>query len=127
MGADLGLFLERGSNDVIQVPELETGEFVAMEEYIPRVSEQDDVKGWLTERKYRVPVYIVTGVKIARGASVSLERTREVDARVGVSGPESSNWSLDSPRIQQNRFPSQPTHRKPRFLHFLLIFQLPES
>ncbi|KAK4641741.1 hypothetical protein QC761_503510 [Podospora bellae-mahoneyi] len=75
MGAHLGLFLERGSNDVIQVPELETGEFVATEEYIQRVSEQDDVKGYLTERKYRVPVYIVTGVKIARGASVSLERT----------------------------------------------------
>ncbi|KAK4652898.1 hypothetical protein QC762_503510 [Podospora pseudocomata] len=68
MGADLGLFFERGSND--------------------RVSEPDDVKGYLTERKYRVPVYIVTGVKIARGASVSLERTREADARVGVSGPE---------------------------------------
>ncbi|KAK4675341.1 hypothetical protein QC764_503510 [Podospora pseudoanserina] len=88
MGADLGLFLERGSNDVIQVPELETGEFVATEEYIQRVSEQDDVKGYLTERRYRAPVYIVTGVKIARGASVSLERTREVDARVGVSGLE---------------------------------------
>ncbi|KAK0659787.1 hypothetical protein QBC41DRAFT_44080 [Cercophora samala] len=88
VGGDLGLFLERGSNDEIQVPELETREFVATEEYINKVLKQDSVRGYLDERKYRAPVYIVTGVKIARGALVSLEKTKEVDARVGLSGPE---------------------------------------
>lgn len=85
IGVDLGLFLERNSDDVIKAEKLVTNEFRATDDYVKEVIEKPDVKHYLQGRKYRVPVYMVTGIKVAKGASINREASTEVDAKAGAS------------------------------------------
>ncbi|KAK0716014.1 hypothetical protein B0H67DRAFT_489990, partial [Lasiosphaeris hirsuta] len=87
-GIDLGLFLERNFNDVIKAGDLETHDFVATDDYVSQVLEKPDVKAYLGGRKYRVSVSMVTGLKIAKGASVSLEQGNQADVSASITGPE---------------------------------------
>ncbi|KAI0439845.1 hypothetical protein F4803DRAFT_22314 [Xylaria telfairii] len=68
-GADTGLFLERNSKDVIIAPELQTHEFFVTDEYVKNVLAQDGVKNYMKRRNYRVPIYMVSGLKIAKGGA----------------------------------------------------------
>ncbi|RTE80931.1 hypothetical protein BHE90_004562 [Fusarium euwallaceae] len=88
VGADLGLFLERNSKDVINAGELHTHEFTATDEYVSNVMKQDVVKMYLEEFKYEIPLYMVTGLKIAKGASVNLDDGVKFDAKLGITMPE---------------------------------------
>ncbi|KAI0857484.1 hypothetical protein F4860DRAFT_356993 [Xylaria cubensis] len=88
-GVDIGLFLERKSNDVINAPELQTHEFFITDEYVNNVFAQGAVKSYMKRRKYRTPVYMVSGLKIAiGGASVNPDITTKTEGKVGVTGPE---------------------------------------
>ncbi|KAI0452815.1 hypothetical protein F5B21DRAFT_319035 [Xylaria acuta] len=89
LGVGIGLFLERRSNDVIIAPELQTHEFFVTDEYVRNVLGQDPVKSYMKRRNYRIPVYMVTGLKIAKGgATVNPDVTTKIDGAVGVTGPE---------------------------------------
>ncbi|KAI0186316.1 hypothetical protein EV127DRAFT_411264 [Xylaria flabelliformis] len=88
-GVNIGLFLERKSNDVINAPELQTHEFFITDEYVKNVFAQGAVKSYMKRRKYRTPVYMVSGLKIAiGGASVNPDITTKIEGKVGVIGPE---------------------------------------
>ncbi|KAI1123343.1 hypothetical protein F5Y10DRAFT_252054 [Nemania abortiva] len=88
-GIDIGLFFERNSKDIIIAPELQTHEFFVTDEYIEKVLEKEGVRNYLERRKYRIPVYVVCGLKIAKGgSSVNPDVTTTIDGRVGVTGPE---------------------------------------
>jgi hypothetical protein len=87
LSVDLGLFLERNSKDVISAPELQTEEFSITGEYVDKVLSKTAVKAYLERREYKVPVYMVRGVKVAKGgAKVNVEADSTVDAKAGV-GP----------------------------------------
>lgn len=58
---NLGIFLERNSDDVIKANELHTNEFFVTEKYVKDVVAQNDVKLYLEGREYKVPVYMVSG------------------------------------------------------------------
>ncbi|KAI1739125.1 hypothetical protein F4680DRAFT_148990 [Xylaria scruposa] len=86
---DISVFLERNSNDVIIAPELQTHEFFVTNEYVKSVLAQDAVKNYMERRKYRIPVYMVNGLKVAKGgATVNPGVTTKIDGQVGVTGPE---------------------------------------
>ncbi|KAI1752134.1 hypothetical protein F4782DRAFT_158412 [Xylaria castorea] len=88
-GVRIGLFLERSSNDVIIAPEFQTHEFFVTDEYVKNVLAQDAVKNYMKRRNYRIPVYMVSGLKVAKGgASVNPDVTMKIDGKVGVMGPE---------------------------------------
>ncbi|KAI0906334.1 hypothetical protein F4823DRAFT_80457 [Ustulina deusta] len=88
-GVNITLFLAQNSKDVIIAPELQTHEFFVTDEYIAKVLAQDAVKTYMKRRKYRIPVYMVSGLKIAKGgASVNPDVTTKIDGKVGISGPE---------------------------------------
>ncbi|KAI0103354.1 hypothetical protein GGR51DRAFT_254079 [Nemania sp. FL0031] len=88
-GVNIGLFLERNSKDVIITPELETHEFFVTDDYVKKVLEQAAVKAYMERRKYRIPVYMVSGLKIAKGGgSVNPDITTKIDGNIGVTGPE---------------------------------------
>ncbi|KAL2670056.1 hypothetical protein Neosp_014937 [[Neocosmospora] mangrovei] len=88
VSADLGLFLERNSKDVINAGELHTHEFIATDEYIGDVLKQDVIKMYLEDFNYHKSLYMITGLKIARGASVHLDDSVKIDAKLGITLPE---------------------------------------
>jgi hypothetical protein len=81
---DIELFFERNSRDVIRADTLETQTFVVTREYVTKVLEQPSVAAYLKNAGYK-PVYIVSGVKIAKGAAVNMTRSIDVDAEIGMS------------------------------------------
>lgn len=86
VGIDLGLFFERNSDDVIRAGELETHEFHATDAYVAEAVAKPAVRRYLEDRRYRTPpLYMVTGLKIARGAVVNRDLTARVDASSGIS------------------------------------------
>ncbi|TRX94163.1 hypothetical protein FHL15_004931 [Xylaria flabelliformis] len=88
-GVDISLSLERNSNDVIIAPELQTHEFFVTDEYVKSVLAQDAVKNYMKRRNYRIPVYMVGGLKIAKGgATVNPDVTTKIDGKIGVMGTE---------------------------------------
>lgn len=87
IGAELGLIFERGSTDLIKAGTLETYEFIATDEYVGEVLNKPNVKSYLEGRQYRVPVYMVTGLKIAKGGSVSLGQKTEAGTSGGLDRP----------------------------------------
>ncbi|RSL79811.1 hypothetical protein CEP51_007060 [Fusarium floridanum] len=103
VSADLGLFLERNSKDVISAGELHTHEFIATDEYVSKVIKQDAVKMYLKDSKYAVPVYMITGLKIAKGASVNLDDGVKLDAKVGVTLPKAVADAKPVIQIIRNR------------------------
>lgn len=88
VSADLGLFLEHNSKDVISAGELHTHEFIATDEYVGKVVKQDVVRMYLEDFKHKIPLYMITGLKIAKGASVHLDDGTKVDAKLGITLPE---------------------------------------
>ncbi|KAJ8128960.1 hypothetical protein O1611_g4673 [Lasiodiplodia mahajangana] len=88
-GVGIRLFLERNSKDVVTAPELQTHEFFVTEEYIKKVLSQEAVKTYMKRRNYRIPVYMVCGLKIAKGgASVNPDVTTKIEGNIGVTGPD---------------------------------------
>ncbi|KAL8296016.1 hypothetical protein RB600_001483 [Gaeumannomyces tritici] len=89
VGVDMGLLLERHSKDVIKAGELHTHEFVASDEYVTGVMQTAAVKIYVDAfEKNPVPLYMITGLKIAKGMSVNLNDDTKVDAKLGVTLPD---------------------------------------
>lgn len=67
---------------------LETRYFVPDEEYLERALGDPGVQAFLHVKNWRAPVYMITGIKIARGASVSAESSsgRSARAELKVDG-----------------------------------------
>ncbi|KAI1052735.1 hypothetical protein LB507_009829 [Fusarium sp. FIESC RH6] len=88
---------------------LETKYFLPDDDYFAQVIEDPGVQAYFQVHNWRKPVYVITGIKITRGASVSTESSKrrsgqaelKVDATsVGAdvqAGPEAS-WESDKKR-----------------------------
>ncbi|KAH8686377.1 hypothetical protein BGZ61DRAFT_548062 [Ilyonectria robusta] len=131
VGVDVGLFLERNSTDIIKADILETHTFRVTDKYVNDVVQSPNVKAYLECRKYEKPIYMVTGLKVTKGASVNVERDTTADVKVGPHGPVnvhpifqcirklSENISFDSQtpfilafRVRRITFVQQkPTHK----------------
>ncbi|KAI0881977.1 uncharacterized protein GGS22DRAFT_171259 [Annulohypoxylon maeteangense] len=63
---------------------LETRYFLPDEDYLAQALEDTGVQAYLQVHNWRKPVYIITGIKIARGASISTESNVERSAQAGL-------------------------------------------
>ncbi|KAK3343413.1 hypothetical protein B0T25DRAFT_593127 [Lasiosphaeria hispida] len=103
-GADISVGLEKGADDVISAEELETQEMeldTVDDEFLTASMQAPSVKAYLAGCRDPPPaLYMVTGLKIVYGASVTTGSTASFDASAGAeAGGESLlkliefNWS----------------------------------
>ncbi|KAI6764373.1 hypothetical protein HG530_008162 [Fusarium avenaceum] len=94
LGLGAGASIERAkdSNNVISCKHLETHTFNPTDSYIEESMKNKDVKAFMRSSRFRVPVYMVTGLKVARGSSAttSTHRHMSVEQDVSVLPPEAS-------------------------------------
>ncbi|KAJ4123172.1 hypothetical protein NW768_009700 [Fusarium equiseti] len=88
---------------------LETKYFIPEDDYFEQVLEDAGVQAYFQVHNWRKPVYLITGIKIAKGASVSTEsskgRSAQTELKVDATGlgsdvqvgPEAS-WESNSKR-----------------------------
>ncbi|KAF4463388.1 hypothetical protein FALBO_9781 [Fusarium albosuccineum] len=87
---------------------LETKYFVPGDDYLTRAVQDLGVQAYFEVTKWRKPVYLITGIKIAKGASVATQSSTETSVQVELKadattfsapvevGPEASWASKDS-------------------------------
>lgn len=80
-----------GTGEFLTVKELLTRTFIPDEEYTRKSLEIPKVMTYVTTRKLEVPVYMVTGIMVATGASWSSTKTkaREATVQAGLEAPGS--------------------------------------
>ncbi|KAL2678786.1 hypothetical protein Neosp_009537 [[Neocosmospora] mangrovei] len=88
---------------------LETKYFLPDDDYFAQILKDAGVQAYLHVHNWRKPIYLITGIKIARGASVSIESSIERSAQAGLKvdatgvgapinvGPEAS-WETEKKR-----------------------------
>ena len=74
LGADVSVGRKNGREDVYQFRRLETKYFEPDAAYIQKSLQQEGVQAYVSATRYQKPIYMVTGVKIARGAAVTSKR-----------------------------------------------------
>ncbi|KAH6972975.1 hypothetical protein BKA56DRAFT_734724 [Ilyonectria sp. MPI-CAGE-AT-0026] len=87
VGVDDDLFLEGNSTDIIKADILETHTFRVTKRYVNKVVKSPNVDAYLEIRKYEKPIYMVTGLKITKGASVNVGRDTTPDVNIEPHGP----------------------------------------
>src|SRR5579862_2168369 len=85
---DTSVSVDSVKNDVYKFRELETRIFQPTDEYIEETVQYPQVARFAQKNRYRKPIFMITGVKIARGANISKEvaRVRELSAKTGIYG-----------------------------------------
>ena len=83
-GTDVSVGITRESEDVYKFRRLETKFFEPDAAYIQKSMEAEGVTAYVTATRYKKPVYMVTGVKIARGASVTGKTLRQYEAKLNI-------------------------------------------
>lgn len=69
----------------INVEEVETTYFVPSDDYIRRSVATPEVKRYIMQTRNRVPLFMVVGIKIAKGASVGNGRSKKMGASAAVT------------------------------------------
>lgn len=91
VGSDLSLKGKKGEEDVYKIERLETVYFYPQPSYIRRCLELSDVRDYQEMGDYKEPVYLITGLKLAWGTTISMRRgTRHknsFDVGMLVPGP----------------------------------------
>ncbi|KAH7417512.1 hypothetical protein BKA64DRAFT_740007 [Cadophora sp. MPI-SDFR-AT-0126] len=94
LGIDVTLAANTSNNtsDDFTFDTLETTQFVPSEEYLQTVVTSPAVRRYLEKSRMRKSVYVVTGIKVVRGAKGKSGRERGVGGEVGVS-VDGTIWS----------------------------------
>lgn len=89
VGGDASLKGKKSDDDVYHIQKLETVNFFPNRKYLSACIELLDVKDYLEGTNYTEPVYLITGLKVVRGATIEMTRGREVDgsAKIGATVP----------------------------------------
>lgn len=89
IGGDASLKGQKKDEDVYKIQKLETVYFYPQPSYIKKCLQLSDVKDYNEIADYKEPVYLITGLKIAWGATISTERSREFEGKAegGVRVP----------------------------------------
>ena len=85
---DVSVRTENAKAEIYKFRELETKFFQPTDDFLDKIVLLPQVLRTLTESKYRKPVYMITGVKIARGAMVRREVAGawRSSAKAGIDG-----------------------------------------
>ncbi|KAJ6437371.1 thioredoxin [Purpureocillium lavendulum] len=76
VGVEAETNFEKGDDNVLAVDTLETITFAPKMDYIEKSMEADGVRTYMEACEYKGPVFMVTGMKIARGASMESTHSR---------------------------------------------------
>jgi hypothetical protein len=76
IGGDASLKGQKKDGDAFKIRKLETVYFCPQLSYIKKCLQLTDVKDYNEMANYKEPVYLITGLKIAWGATISTERGR---------------------------------------------------
>jgi len=89
IGGDASLKGQKKDEDEYEISKLETVYFYPQLSYIKKCLQLTDVKDYSEMANYKEPVYLITGLKIAWGATISTERGRSFagSAEGGVQVP----------------------------------------
>jgi hypothetical protein len=101
IGAELGILAKRSESDMYKFTSVDTEYFFPSPTYISQSMELSDVQDYLKGSKYKKPVYLITGLKVARGASIHLKGETEISAKTeaGVNNPGGKNIKA-GPRVE---------------------------
>ncbi|KAI6089779.1 hypothetical protein F4821DRAFT_52744 [Hypoxylon rubiginosum] len=84
IGGQLSFNQLKSSMEDHKFANLETKYFLPEDEYLALAIKDTGVQAYLQVHNWRVPVYLITGIKIARGASVSTESSTDRSAKAEV-------------------------------------------
>jgi hypothetical protein len=101
IGAEASISAERSDNDMYKFASVDTEYFFPPPTYISQCMELSNVQDYLRGDNYKKPVYLITGLKVAKGASVRLEKVTKVvaKAKVGLHNPGGTNIQA-GPRVE---------------------------
>ena len=85
VGGDASVKRQKWNNDVYHIKRLETVYFFPKQKYLSDCVKLSDVKDYLEGSNYKQPVYLITGLKIARGITIEMTRGREIEAGAKIS------------------------------------------
>ncbi|KAF9875113.1 hypothetical protein CkaCkLH20_07379 [Colletotrichum karsti] len=84
LGVDIGAEIDNSDEERFIFKTLETTQFTPSAQYVQKSIESDNVRRFLQNARYRKPVYIITGVKIVRGAEANTSRSRGLGGTFAV-------------------------------------------
>jgi len=92
IGGEASLSVKRSETDTYKFSSVDTEFFYPSPSYISQCMALADVEEYMKLWKYKKPVYLVTGLKIAKGASVRLESDNEAKGKteLGLNNPVGS-------------------------------------
>ncbi|KAK7216485.1 hypothetical protein V2G26_004488 [Clonostachys chloroleuca] len=97
LGGNIGLQRVKNNSESFNVQKLETVFFDHTEEYILKCRELPDIQTYLQIHDYQVPIYLITGLKFAWGATRSVARDQDSGQETGAGvtlGPEALNLEV---------------------------------
>jgi hypothetical protein len=80
VGADAGVIGKKDSTDVYSIKTIDTEFFLPSKKYLEASVHRPDVKRFLEGSRWRNSIFMITGLKVARGASVTSYRLSEQKA-----------------------------------------------
>ena len=105
IGADVSAGLTNGREDIYEFRRLETKYFEPDAAYIQKSLQKEGVQAYITATRHKKPVYMVTGVKIARGAAVRSKTMIEYGGmlRVGLDATSLTGVPISGgPQIEKS-------------------------
>jgi len=103
LDAEASFKWSNSDGSVYKFDKLDTFSFEPTPAYVKTSVTGNDVEEFIKapENNYQVPVYMVTGLKIARGAESAITHARElgVDARLGIDGTSAGTPAAGGPKL----------------------------
>ncbi|KLU85287.1 hypothetical protein MAPG_04315 [Magnaporthiopsis poae ATCC 64411] len=81
-----GFASERQEEEVLCIDAVDTSLFFPTPELVRRAVDLPAIRTFLESTRFRKPVYLITGLKVARGASEAVVRSRTRSANAGLGG-----------------------------------------
>lgn len=85
LGGEARISGKRSENDTYKFDSVDTEYFYPSPSYISQCMGLSDVKEYTEVTKYKKAVYLVTGLKVAKGAAVRLEADSEINGKLEVA------------------------------------------
>ncbi|OBT39276.1 hypothetical protein VE00_10596 [Pseudogymnoascus sp. WSF 3629] len=101
IGAEASISAKKDENDTYKFAGVDTEYFFPSPTYISRCMELPDVQDYLKGGNYKKPVFLITGLKVAKGVSVHLKEGTKFSAKaeIGFNNPGGTNIKA-GPRIE---------------------------
>jgi hypothetical protein len=90
IGPRFSFLRDRTDDETLTVDDMQTRYFIPDDGYITKSLQNSNVTGFIDETKKKVPLYMVTGLKVAFGAKLSKAKSKSsnLNAQVGVTDPQ---------------------------------------